>query len=200
MATMEIALWNRLPPEVQLWTLRIFAISEYTNGASLTSCTTVSRSWQAITEAIIFSELRIRLQDLTRFSQIMRGARQKYVKHIGLIIDLPEEPRLDIEVTQGTEEEIAMSQMMLMVLRGRRTYSILPALLDQANKNDLIFTDTLRKCSGMWSRLHLTWLRSSFGEAYMQIGCHLLLGGELEGAVGLIIEQKKKVKYSDDSK
>jgi hypothetical protein len=130
----------------------------------------------------------------------MRGARQKYVKHIGLIIDLPEEPRLDIEVTQGTEEEIAMSQMMLMVLRGRRTYSILPALLDQANKNDLIFTDTLRKCSGMWSRLHLTWLRSSFGEAYMQIGCHLLLGGELEGAVGLIIEQKKKVKYSDDSK
>lgn len=98
MATMEVVLWDRLPPEVQLRVLRNFAISEYANGISLASYTTVSRSWQVVVEPILFAELHIKLSDLTRFNQIMHGTRRKYVQHIGLIIDLPEEPRLDIEV------------------------------------------------------------------------------------------------------
>lgn len=134
--------WNRLPPELQLNTLQLLACAEYSSRASLVNYTITSKSWQAVFEAVTFCELYLLISDMRQFSKVCSGYRRKYVRYIGVIIDLPEELPIYTRVLHGTEEEIAMAQMFLMT--GRLTsHTLLPGLGIQTKRNDAIFTSTL---------------------------------------------------------
>lgn len=139
---MPFSQWNQLPTEVQLEILGHLAYAEHRAGASLASYAVVSKSWQAVFEPLTFGILRLSLRDLSQFIRTCNGCRRKIVRHIGIIIDLPEETPVYAQSLHGSPEAVDLGELYLM--SRHHTPTDRPSRLRaQMGLNDTIFNSTL---------------------------------------------------------
>lgn len=153
--------WNMLPRHIRDDVLARVVETAYSNNEPLAGYASVSRDWQAFFEQHTFCSLDVSLGDLGMFeTSFQERGRRRCLQRVGLVLDLPQHPPIQVHNDRATtEEETALLLMRRLWDGGPGASFYPPELSHQKTLDDLALFSGISSLFGLletWAQHHVS--------------------------------------------